>query len=110
MRFQVNSLARADRDVREILAYLSEHSKTGATAWARAYDKALSRLQESAEGFPLAPESEHVEIEVCEVLFKTKRGLVYRALFTIREKDVYVLHVRGPGQNFLEKNELRRPE
>ncbi|REJ89620.1 MAG: hypothetical protein DWQ34_19040 [Planctomycetota bacterium] len=110
MRFHVRTLSRADRDVHGILSYIAEHSKEGATAWARAYDNALARLEKSADSFPFAIENEYVDFEVREILFKTRRGLVYRALFTIRETTVYVLHVRGPGQNLLDENELRRPK
>jgi hypothetical protein len=56
---------------------------------------------------PLAVESEHVDAEIREVLFKTRRGLVYRLLFTIRQSHVFVLHVRGPGQDWIGSDELR---
>jgi len=54
----------------------------------------------------LAVESDYVDFEVREVLFKTRRGLVYRALYTIRGDEVFVLHVRGPGQDFLSAEQL----
>jgi hypothetical protein len=46
----------------------------------------------------LAPESQDVEFEVRQALFKTRRGCVYRALFFIERSTVYILRVRGPGQ------------
>jgi plasmid stabilization system protein ParE len=106
MKFRVRTLRRAERDYREIMVYIAERSKEGAAAWARAFDKALLRLEELADTFPLAPEDEYVDFEVREILFKTRRGLVYRALFTIRAQEVLILHVRGPGQDFLTADEL----
>jgi len=109
MIFQVKSLRRARQDVDSILEYIAGRSPQGAAAWARAYDKALVMLESSADRYPLAVENEHVEYEIREILFKTRRGLFYRALFTIREQEVFILHVRGPGQEFLKEEELLPP-
>src|SRR5579864_2493238 len=85
MKFTVVTLRAAERDSNRILEYLATRSRVGAEAWARAFDKALARLEESADSCSLAAEDEHVDVEVREVLFKTRRGLIYRILFTIRE-------------------------
>ncbi len=106
MTFHVKTLHRTRRSSDQIVTYIAERSKSGAVAWARAYDAALARLEQSADTFPFAPENEHVDFEVREVLFKTRRGLVYRALFTIHGNEVLILHVRGPGQDFVTSNEL----
>ena len=106
MKFRVKTLRRARRASDQILAYIADRSTSGAIAWAKAYDAALARLEEAADSFPLAPENEEVEFEVREIHFKTRQGLVYRALFTIVEHDVLILHVRGPGQDFLSSHEL----
>jgi hypothetical protein len=34
-------------------------------------------------------------------LFKTRKGLYYRILYSIFKTRVVVLHVRGPGQEFV---------
>jgi plasmid stabilization system protein ParE len=106
MKFRVKTLRRAERQYTGFLSYIAERSKAGATAWARAFDAALARLEISAGTFPLAAESDLVEMEVREILFKTRRGLVYRLLFTIRGRDVLVLHLRGPGQDLLQSNQM----
>lgn len=110
MKFTVKTLRAAERDSNIILEYIANRSKAGATAWAKAYDKALAQLEENADSFPLAAENEHVDFEVREILFKTRRGLIYRALFTIQEDTVIILHVRGPGQDIIDPLELRDPE
>ena len=110
MKFTVIALRAAERDFNGMLEYLAIRSKAGAEAWARAFDKALARLEESANSCPLAAENAYVDFEVREILFKTRRGLIYRVLFTIRENKVFILHVRGPGQDFVAAMEIRQPD
>lgn len=110
MKFTVITLRAAERDCNGILHYLATRSKTGAAAWARAFDKALAHLEEHADACPLAAENDHVDFEVRETLFKTRRGLVYRVLFTVRENTAIILHVRGPGQDFVAAMEIRDPD
>jgi hypothetical protein len=62
----------------------------------------LSYLEENADSCPLAAENEHVEFEVREILF--------RALFTIRDDTAIILHIRGPGQDFIASMEIRDPD
>lgn len=106
MTFQVHELRGAQADVRSIARWLAERSPQGAKAWLRAYDEMILRLQRNAECCGLAPESKDRELDVRQVLFKTRRGRVYRALFVIERQDVYILRVRGPGQASVEPGEL----
>lgn len=110
MKFTVVTPRAAERDFNEILEYLAARSQTGAKAWARAFDKALARLEESADSCPLAVENESVDFEVREILFKTRRGSIYRILFTICESRAVVLHVRGAGRDFVAQEEIRNPD
>lgn len=110
MKFQVRTLRAAERDLRKILLRIDERSKSGALSWANAFRNALLRLESEADRLPLAVENDHVDFEVREILFKTRRGLVYRAIYAIRESEVFVLHVRGPGQDFLTAEQLTIPD
>jgi plasmid stabilization system protein ParE len=110
MKFAVVTPRAAERDFNRIMEYIAARSKAGAEAWARAFDKALVRLEDDADSCPFAAENEHVEFEVREILFKTRRGLIYRILFTIRENTVIILHIRGPGQDFVAAMEIRNPD
>jgi plasmid stabilization system protein ParE len=107
MSFQVTILRSARQDVRRLLEFIASRSRSGAETWARAYDRALTRLEQHANGCPLAAESELVGHEIRELLFKTRRGLMYRILFTIRGPNVFILHVRGPGQDWMKAGEIR---
>jgi len=98
MKFTVRELPLAGRDKRQIVEWLFAHSPQGAATWLRAYDAMIGRLEATADALSLAPESGQFELEVRQVLFKTKRGRIYRAVFHLDGATVYVLRVLGPGQ------------
>ena len=98
MSLSVNLTAKAKRDVRIILSYIQKRSRRGAEAWYRRWLEVLERLAETAPDFGIAAEDEDHEVTIRQAVFKTRRGLPYRALFIVREEKVFVLHVRGPGQ------------
>jgi plasmid stabilization system protein ParE len=110
MKFTVLTLRAAERDCDRIMEYIVVRSKAGARAWAKAFDKALAYLEENADSCSLAAESEYVDFEVRETLFRTRRGLIYRILFTMRENTAIILHVRGPGQDLVAAMEIRDPD
>ncbi|QEG35913.1 type II toxin-antitoxin system RelE/ParE family toxin [Bythopirellula goksoeyrii] len=106
MSFRVNLTLRAETDVSEILQYIRERSPQGAATWADRFDQVLAELTESANRKPLAPENGDHEEEIRHVVFKTRVGKKYRAIFLIREDLVLVTHVRGPGQDLVPRQEM----
>ena len=106
MTFQVHELRRVQADVRSIAHWLAERSPQGAQAWLRAYDEMISRLEQQAGSCASAPENNDCDVDVRQVLFKTRHGRVYRALFLIEGQDVYILRVRGPGQAPVKPDEI----
>ncbi len=57
----------------------------------------------------MAPEDEDHEDRIRQAIFKTRKGLPYRALFVQRPEAVYIIHVRGSGQDQLDIDELSLP-
>jgi plasmid stabilization system protein ParE len=106
MTFRVLTLPKADADIRRIVHYIEQRSPQGATVWLSALEQALERLAEFADDCPEADENEFFEIEVKQSLFKTRRGRVYRLVFTIFEVEVRILRVRGAGQAPVKLDEL----
>ena len=106
MSFEVIVLPRARRDVQQIYDWLSERSPDGAARWFNAFGKAIEALESAPESCGLAPENDFVELEIRERIFKTRRGRPYRALFAIVGQEVRVLHVRAPGQDFVDPDDL----
>jgi plasmid stabilization system protein ParE len=106
MRFRVVLLRRAEREVEATVAWLAERSPQGAARWLAAFEEATAKLAEKPLGFALAPENEFVDLEIRQIFFKTRHGRQYRAVFTVVEKEVRILHVRGPGQTLLQPGDL----
>jgi plasmid stabilization system protein ParE len=98
MTFRVRTLRRATADILTITDYIHERSPRGAAAWVNALDEAKKRLTQNALTCGEADENERFDIEVKQSLFKTRRGRVYRLVFTIVENEVRILRVRGSGQ------------
>ena len=43
-------------------------------------------------------------------MFRTHRGRIYRLLFVIRDNQVYLAGVRGPGQDVVSLEDVHLPE
>lgn len=98
MSFTVRELPKARADKSQIFEWLLNRSRLGAATWLAAYDRAIGRLKTNALSQSEADESSELEADVKQVLFKTRRGRIYRILFLIESSEVYILRVRGPGQ------------
>lgn len=94
MTFQVEVTAEAEREADAILEWLlSQHAGDTGLRWFRALEDAIQSLAEFPERCPLAPENATFSFEVRN-LFYGRNPHVYRVLFTIEGRKVYVLHVR----------------
>lgn len=109
MTFQVEIVPDAAQDVQDIVAWIRRRSPEGARAWGRAWLSAIEQLEKYPQNCNAAPEARLHRPDVKQLIFKTRRGKPYRILLTIRESTVFVLHVRGPGQNVLNPSEIRSP-
>jgi plasmid stabilization system protein ParE len=110
MKYKVIILPRAEFDFQMCYDFIKKRSKAGADSWANAFHRALKRLHEQPEASGVAPESEGHDEDIRQLLFKTRQGLTYRALFVIRGNQVLIIHVRGPGQDAMSPDELRLPD
>ena len=98
MNYRVVLLNRAERQADIITESLAKRSPQGARHWLEALGKALDELSFQPQRFGLAPENGCADYKLRQLLFKTRSGRKYRAVFTIISDEVRVLHVRGPGQ------------
>jgi plasmid stabilization system protein ParE len=104
--FRVRTLRRAAADILSITDYIYERSPQGAAAWVNALVKARSRLSDNAETCGEADENERFDIDLKQSLFKTRRGRVYRLVFTIVGDEIRILRVRGSGQSPIEPGDI----
>lgn len=109
MSFRVRLHPQAHQDLDVILDWLSRRSPEGAMTWYSRWEDVLRQLQADADECSLAPESAWCRREVRQVIFKTRRGRNYRTLFAFDGETVVILHVRGPGQDLLDPDEIREP-
>jgi plasmid stabilization system protein ParE len=98
MSYQVRLLTRARDDLDVILAYIAERSPQGAARLADSFEKAMLLLEKNPLLPPLAPESEDLKRPIRHIMFRTRAGRAYRALFTVVGEEVRVLRIRGAGQ------------
>jgi plasmid stabilization system protein ParE len=101
MKYKIVVLRQAEEDVQTIFDWLFRRSPAGAQSWYRAFEQALDRLETEADRFSFAPERQFFPDAIRECFFKTRAGRRYRILFVIATTQVRVLHVRGPGQQFV---------
>jgi plasmid stabilization system protein ParE len=107
--FEPLILPRAQADLESIVRYISERSLQGAKAWRERWDEVLAELRKSPLSAALAPESASYGSDIRQLLFKTRRGRTYRVLFTVVGRGVFILTVRGPGQDLIRRGLFRRP-
>ena len=83
----------AQQDIAEAHLWLAEQSPAAADRWFDTIYETIGSLEIFPERAPLAPESEFLNVEIREI-FHGRRQHKYRILFTVRENEVHVLHVR----------------
>ncbi len=105
---RVEISARALRDYERIIQFLLKRSRQGAAAWADAFDEAVSTLPDRFEQHPLAPEDANHDETIRNVLFRTRHGRTYRAIYLLRGDAAFVLHIRQPGQSVVEPDRFYR--
>jgi plasmid stabilization system protein ParE len=98
MTYRVQPTAQAEAEIERIYRWLYERSADGASRWYEAFLKSAKRLESSPLSCALAPENDDFDRELRHVLFRTRRGGTYRAIFVVQDDLVQILCVRGPGE------------
>jgi len=98
MTFDVVVLTRANLELTSIVNWIAERSTDGAIEWLDVFESAKHSLEKNPLAFGFALENEFVDLEIRQILFGTRRGSRYRAVYHVDGNKVRILHVRGPGQ------------
>lgn len=95
MTYRVIIQPEAERDIREAAAWIREHARstTPALRWLRGIRSAIERLGSQPLRCPVDPDSVIYGEEVRMLLYGRRRG-VYRILFAVRGRSVFILTVR----------------
>ncbi len=98
MTYRVQPTAQAEADIDRIFNWIFERSREGDRRWYEAFWDSAERLKSNPLSCGIAPEADDFPEEVRQMLFRTRQGRTYRALFVIRGDIVHILRVRGPGE------------
>ncbi|MBP7416939.1 MAG: type II toxin-antitoxin system RelE/ParE family toxin [Pyrinomonadaceae bacterium] len=100
MTFEVIITPSAKADIFETNAWLLENHPDTAEKWLWQISQCVTSLSKMPERCPVSDESSAFDVEVRHLLCGDKRN-VYRILFSIQDKTVYVLRVRATRQKRL---------
>ena len=106
MTYSVTILARAQQDVWEIHDWIAARSPDGADRWLKHFEEATASLRTNPLLSPLAPESRFLKVEIRHVLFRTRQGGTYRAIYTVKDDQIRLLRARGPGQPPVKRSDI----
>jgi len=106
VNYALKILPRAEGDFLEMFSYIQERSPDGAVRWRHAFEAGIARLKENPFIYGLAPEDEHFNFELRQLLFKTRYGRTYRAIYRVDENKIIILRICGPGQAPLNSDEM----
>ncbi len=104
MSHEVEIASKALAEIEETFEFLADISPEMADRWYRRIRAAIESLQLHPERCPLAPEDEWYDGTLRQLLHG-KRSHVYRILFEIRGKFVYILRVRHGRQDLLSRDD-----
>ena len=107
MKYRVRIQPEALAELEACYEWLAHRNAASAVKWFNGFAEALERLAEFPEGWSIASESVFVAYEVRQLLYG-KRQHKYRALFTIVEDTVHVLHIRHAARQYLNPEDLPR--
>lgn len=93
MTYRVVVTENAKPNLRGYCLNAAQHAPTTAARWLNRFEEALATLATNPQRCGIAPENDVVDEEIRQFLFGKRRS-VFRALFTIADDEVRVLHVR----------------
>jgi plasmid stabilization system protein ParE len=92
--YRVIVTPEAESDLRTAYRYIRSHAPRAAREWIRRVRQSVKTLAHHPERCPLAPESASVDEPIRELLFGAGNRGIYRILFVVIDRAVYILHVR----------------
>src|SRR5258705_12994414 len=96
---------RAKKDIREAARWIAQYSPDNAALWHLEIEEAILSLENFPNRCPLAPEDESFSEEIRHLLFRR-----YRILFTVRDEEVHILHVRHGAMDSVKPDDAKESE
>ena len=106
MRYRFILTAQAEADIHRIYDRLSERSLEGARRWYESFWGAVERLKTNPLACGFAYEHKDFPEELRHLLFGTRKGRIYRALFMVQGDEAVILAIKAPGEKPVTPEEL----
>jgi plasmid stabilization system protein ParE len=106
MIFQVNVSPSAMADIENIYLWLKEQNSTFSEQWFNELIEVIDSLAQLPIRCPLAPESQELDIEVRQLLYRKSKRMIVRILFGISGSQVSVYRIRHTSQQYLSKEDF----
>ena len=105
MNYDIEISDRAYADLEQQIDFLSRKSRLSAKRWYQRLRTTLLTLRRFPARCPVAPESDDCD-GIVRHLFHGKRPHIYRILFDVRGKTVYILRIIHGKQARLKREEV----
>lgn len=106
MAFEVSLSPRAIADAENAYLWLKEQNPEFANEWFQGLSDALVSLEQLPARCPIAAESQELDREVRQLLYRKSKRTAFRILFGISGKKVFVYRIRHTSQQYLTEEEL----
>ncbi len=108
MTYEVIIEPPAEIEIEQAYLKIAADAPMAAARWYNGLLDAIERLSSHPKRCSLAPEDSAFELEIRQLLYGRK-GQRYRALLTITEDTVHVLHFRHWAQAAMTADEIQKP-
>ena len=108
MTFRVTIQPAAEVEIEQAYLRIAAEAPETAARWYNGLLDAIQSLDSLPSRCGLAPENAAFEYEIRHLLYGRK-GRRYRALFTVVDDTVHVLHFRHWAQRTMAASEIQRP-
>lgn len=106
MAFEVSLSPRAIADAEHAYLWFKEQNQTFANEWFQGLSDALASLEQLPARCPVAPESQELDREVRQLLYRKSKKATFRILFGISGEEVFVYRIRHTSQQYLTVEEF----
>ena len=106
MAFEVSLSPRAIADIENVYLWLKEQNPAFANEWFQGLSDALVSLEQLPARCPVAAESQELDREVRQLLYRKSKRTAFRILFGISVNEVFVYRIRHTSQQYLTEEEL----
>lgn len=100
MKYRIEYTLRAIDDLESAFQWIGQDSPRHAAKWRGGMLNAIESLSHFPKRCPLAPENDAFKSEIRQLLYGKNHG-IYRILFTIQKRTVFILHIRHTARNLI---------